>query len=44
MKTFEVVMRIRAECKSDAVEMIEDYVGEETDVKIISVKSVRGDM
>jgi hypothetical protein len=40
MKTFAVVIKMRAECQADAYEMIQDYLGEETDVDIISSKEL----
>jgi len=42
MKDFIVTLRISAENKSDAEELINDYTGEETDVEIIVMKPVRG--
>lgn len=41
LKTFQVVLDIRATCKADAKELIMDYMGEETDVNIISVIEVQ---
>jgi len=38
METFEVKMKIRAECESDCEELIQEYTGEETDVDIISIE------
>lgn len=40
MEDFIVKLRIRAECEADAKEMINDYVGEETEVEILSVSMV----
>ena len=37
MKTFTIKLTIRAECKADAEELINNYVGQETDVKIQEV-------
>jgi len=37
MKTYKVIMDIRAECESDALELINDYTGQETDISIISI-------
>jgi hypothetical protein len=42
MKDFIVTLRISAENKSDAEELINDFTGEETDVEIIKMKPVRG--
>lgn len=42
MKDFIVTLKISAENKSDAEELINDYTGEETDVEIIKMKPVRG--
>ena len=39
MKDFRVTMDIRAENKSDAEELINDYTGQETDIKILEVFS-----
>lgn len=41
MRTFEVVLTIHAECKSDAEELINDYTGEETHVEINSILEVK---
>ena len=38
MESFVVRLRIRAECKADAEELIQDYTGEETDVEILEVE------
>ena len=37
MRTYNVLMTIRAECVADAVELINDYTGEETAVSILVV-------
>ena len=37
MKSYAVIMTIRAECESDAEELIQDYTGKETDVTIKSI-------
>lgn len=39
MKDFRVTMDVRAENKSDAEELINDYTGQETDIKILEVFS-----
>lgn len=31
---------MRAECESDAQELIEDYTGAETDVEVVSIKKI----
>lgn len=40
VKNFEVKLNIRAECEDDAKEMIEEYLGEVTEVEIIKIKQV----
>ena len=40
MKTYNVVLSIRAECPDDARELINDYTGQETDVEIHKVEEV----
>lgn len=42
MRTFEVKLTIRAECESDARELINDYTGEETHIEIKEIKHLRG--
>jgi hypothetical protein len=42
MKDFIVKLKMSAECKDDARELIDDYVGQETDVEIFSVREVKG--
>lgn len=37
MKTFKVMLTLRAECESDARELLEDYTGRETDLEISEV-------
>lgn len=37
MKTFRVMLIMRAECKSDAAELIHDYLGEETDIDEVEI-------
>ena len=44
MKTFRVILYIRAENKDDATELIEDYTGQETDVGVQKVTKVSGDI
>ena len=44
MKTFKVNMKIRAECKDDAIELLEEYTGTETYIEIIDIKEVKGDI
>ena len=43
MKTYKVTMEIRAECQSDAEELINDYTGQETDVTIKEVELIEDD-
>lgn len=43
MKTYLVVLKMRAECQSDAEELIEDFTGEETDVSIKVIHKIEGD-
>lgn len=43
MKTYKVNLYIRAECEADARELLEDYTGKETDIKILTCDYVRGD-
>jgi len=43
METYEVKLKIRAECEADARELLEDYSGRETDLRIVSVKRVADD-
>jgi len=38
MKTFEMKIKIRAECESDAEELINDYSGAETHIEILETK------
>lgn len=40
METYLVVMKIRAECKSDAQELILDYTGNETDISLEIVEKI----
>lgn len=40
MKTYKVILEIRAECKDDAEELIQDYSGEETDISILKIEEV----
>ena len=40
MNTYQLVINLRAECKSDAEELINDYTGQETDVTILSIKVI----
>ena len=40
MQTFEVRLKIRAECEADAIELLEEYTGSETDVEIVSCKEM----
>jgi hypothetical protein len=37
MKTFDMTLKIRAECEDDARELIDDYSGMQTDIEIIKV-------
>ncbi len=41
MKTFKVMLDIRAECESDAKELIEDYSGAETHIEIKEMREVK---
>ena len=41
MKTYKVELEIRAECESDAEELLNDYTGAETHVEIKKVKEVK---
>lgn len=38
METFTVRLKLRAECKADAEELIQDYTGSETDVEILGIE------
>ena len=38
MKTYKVELEIRAECISDAEELLNDYTGQETDIQILIIK------
>jgi len=38
MKTYRMVLLIRAECEDDARELIEEYSGKETDITIEGVE------
>jgi hypothetical protein len=40
MDTFEVILRMRAECESDAMELLNDYTGAETHVEINNIRQV----
>lgn len=42
MRTYKVELLIRAETDTDAKELL-DYTGNETDLKILKIKKVRGD-
>jgi hypothetical protein len=41
LKTYSVLLHIRAECEDDARELIDDFTGMETDVEIINIAKVR---
>lgn len=41
MKTYKVTLNIRAECKADAEELLNDYTGQETDLEIIKIDEVK---
>ncbi len=41
METYRVVLNIRAECESDAKELINDYSGEQTEIEILSIQRSR---
>lgn len=43
MKTYEVKLLIRAECVDDAKELLDDYTGTETTIKVKSVKETDED-
>lgn len=38
MRTYEVYLKISAECEADARELIEDFLGKETDIEICSIE------
>jgi hypothetical protein len=38
MRTYEVYLKISAECEADAREVIEEYIGKETDIEICSIE------
>jgi len=38
METFIVKLRMRAVCKADAAELLNDYTGEETDIEILTIE------
>jgi hypothetical protein len=40
MKDFIMVLRIRAECKDDAQDLIQEYSGQETDIEIELVEQL----
>ena len=40
MKEYEVLIKMSAECESDAIELIQDYSGSETDIEILKIKLV----
>lgn len=42
LKTFKVILELRAECPADAEELLKDYTGEETDLNILSINEVKG--
>lgn len=37
METFKVILKIRAECKEDAEELLKEYTGQETDIEILKI-------
>jgi hypothetical protein len=39
MKTYEVLIRIRAECEADAKELL-DYTAQETSLDILNIKCI----
>lgn len=41
LKTFRVLLDIKAECPSDAEELLNDYTGSQTHLDIIRVKRVK---
>jgi len=41
MKTYKIELEIRAECKSDAEELLNDYTGVETHIEILKVTERR---
>jgi hypothetical protein len=41
MNRYKVVLYISAVCEADAIELIEDYTGEETDLDIKSIEEVK---
>ena len=38
MKTYKIQLEIRAECESDAEELLNDYTGQETDLNILKIE------
>jgi hypothetical protein len=40
LKDFEVKLRISAACEADARELLEDYTGQETDIRIDDIEEV----
>jgi|TARA_R100000789_G_scaffold5334_1_gene9325 hypothetical protein len=36
METYKITLNIRAECKADAEELLNDYTGQETDIEILN--------
>ena len=44
MQTFKVTLLMRAECEDDARELLEDYMGNETHIKVVKMEKKRGDI